>query len=71
MTLVAALLGGQTLAAGCPDCEPGRQARALLLQEDFFATAALVLAPFFILGLFTGVIHLVLSCADARNKELP
>ena len=71
MTLVAALLGGQTLAAGCPDCEPGRQARALLLQEDFFATAALVLAPFFFLWLVIGVIHLVLNCADARDKELP
>ncbi len=67
MTLGAALFGGQTLASGCPDCQPGRQAWALILQDDFFATAALVLAPFFILWLFTGVIHLVLNRADGRD----
>lgn len=52
------------LASLCPDCWPGRQARALVLAEHFWENLAIALVPFVVVAFFTWCVRRALDGAD-------
>ncbi|MCU1280107.1 MAG: hypothetical protein JWM53_3653 [bacterium] len=53
----------------CPDCQPGRAARAWIVGDHFWSHLAIALAPFVVVAALTLYIHRMLARADAAAEE--
>ncbi len=65
----AGSLAASTLAWGCPDCRPGREAGALVLADRFWPNLWAMLAPFGVLTVLTLALGRLIEHRD--RKGLP
>ena len=56
-------------AFACPDCWPGKEARALVVSDHFWQNLGIALLPFIIVAAVTWAIHRWLDRADAIVEE--
>ncbi len=50
----------------CPDCLPGRQARALILADEPVRNLLILIAPFLALALVVIALHFAIESIDRR-----
>ncbi len=52
------------LVLACPGCLPGRQARARVIESDFWTYLGVALVPFLLTLLAIYAVHLMVTAAD-------
>ena len=69
--LLAMVSIGATRASACPDCAPGRAARAQVWADEFLANLAFTLAPFVVLVVVTMLISRSGLPDEPRRQHTP